>query len=316
MAPRRRLEAELRWLPELEPRRATELLERLRADLRYQPELLEGVPGLARANLAAHFCHSVAASAALEPLLAVQAALSPEALADRPGAARRRAGMPPVDRQALPLSLGGLREARGAAAARALQGADDQAGLVAHLATRFRTQPPACRGLLEDLVRRFTRRAEPELDRLEAEAERLLERLRPGGDRDEPLDRLAVCLRGWDRPAQLLDETRGLDEDRSRRLFRLVRGTAVDLANDDSDYAAALRLTELAKGMFKELPEASRLIEEDYKAVRRLHAEAEMPSFVKGFSRFPRRRFRVGRDSHRQYPPREVHRGGADCDRQ
>ena len=81
----------------------------------------------------------------------------------------------------------------------------------------------------------------------------------------------------WDRlaqPLQLVSETKGLDEVHSRDLYKQIRETALDLANNHQRHDDAARITGIAESVFAELPSAAAQLREDSDKLQEIIEEA------------------------------------------
>lgn len=80
----------------------------------------------------------------------------------------------------------------------------------------------------------------------------------------------------WDKlaqPLQMADQHLGADEVHSHRLYKMVRAAVLTLANEHSRHSDALRLSELAQGVFAELPSAAAQLAADVDALVSLEQE-------------------------------------------
>lgn len=87
----------------------------------------------------------------------------------------------------------------------------------------------------------------------------------------------------WDKiaqPLQRADEHLGADEVHSQRLYKIVRGAVLTLANEHERPSDALRLSELAQKLFAELPSAAAQLANDVQALVSLEQDHRVASVL------------------------------------
>jgi hypothetical protein len=278
LAPRTRLEAEIRWLPGAPDSVVQAVLADVESHDAAKQELLQSCSGLAAANLAAHWCQRWPASTSIDPLLVGASSIDVGSVAALLDGARRSAGMAPVDRSALPIALQRLTEEHAEAAIVALAALPDEtASDRLRLAISSSSAGSARHRFIEIVIRRFLRRMESMLGSLEQEVAGLAKRLEIDPDDTRTLALLATKLRHWDhilQPAQLLDQSKGIDEQRSVKLMALLRGASLSLANEQGRHDRALEVTRLLLDVFAELPGARQQLEQDERTLRDLRGQS------------------------------------------
>ncbi len=84
------------------------------------------------------------------------------------------------------------------------------------------------------------------------------------------VDRLENVLRNWNKvaqPLQLSFKARGLDHDSSKNVAYKVRSLAIDLFNNHDHLRESLRLTQMLKELFSEVPDVLDRVQEDAKTL-------------------------------------------------
>ena len=284
--PRRRLAAEIGWLPGLAPQPMVEAL----ATLQQEPANLRGLvelPSLTRANLLAAGLVDVVRQLPTDDVAQWILELSHvhEAIAAEPTMAllnkeRSAAGFPALtDLQAVDDQLRSQRQYYGKAIKKALNLLLSRA-LVEVVATTVneathhgKQQAPI---LIDDLVDGFEVEAQEFFERETRTIKDLLQRIRRAAERDEgyqPVSRLASQLEGvvqnWDQvaqPIQMSAQSRGTDHDLSHEIVRNIRNLAFDLFNDHGFLAIPWKLTVLQQEVFAEIASIVEQAEEDVTA--------------------------------------------------
>lgn len=309
--PRKRLAAELSWLPGVDPRLYPELLKKTQLSSR---ELLDetDLPPLARANLLTSALQGMvrreAPNVALWVLQIARAfeRIDAKALLETVNEGRRAARFALVSDQALIEDE--LREKRGYfrqavyaelkklstfpeisfALARAAEASSDSGriqGLV----------------LLDDLVDSYEVDAQKFLDKEEKAVKTLVERLRASARRlidpgPQPNDsglqpivnELISALKQWDfyaQPIQVSARSRGLGHPASVALGKFVRSIAVDLNHTYAKYDLSMQLTQALQTVFAEVEEVAELTAEDAKALSEIERKRKRQNAQKTSSR-------------------------------
>lgn len=129
---------------------------------------------------------------------------------------------------------------------------------------------------LDGAIDRYDRWSETELSKIQSRLTGHIE-LASNGRLDDAISSIESDLEEWDlinQPVQLRDEARGLDEPKSRKVFEQVRDLALKLANQDGRYSEAKRLSEALKKTFPELPSVLVRLEQDIETLDELIAHS------------------------------------------
>lgn len=309
--PRKRLAAELSWLPGVDPRLYPELLKKTQLSA---PELLveSDLPPLARANLLTSALQGmIQRDAPNVALWVLQIArdferIDAQALLETVNAGRKAARFALVSD--LSLIEDELRERRGYfrqalyaelkklatfpevsfALTRAAESATDVG----------KRQGPV---LLDDLVDAYEVDAQKFLDEEEKAVKNLVERLRAGARRlidsgPQPtgpdlqpiVNELISALKQWDfyaQPIQVSARSRGLKHPASVDLGMFVRSLVVDLSNTYAKYDLSLQLARALQTVFAEVGEVAEKTAEDAKTLSEIESELKRHNAQNTFSR-------------------------------
>lgn len=137
--------------------------------------------------------------------------------------------------------------------------------------------------LIDDLIDSFEVGARPFLD---GEAENVLTLVKrashsaASGRRSvgPALDELESVVRNWDRvahPIQVSMKARGIEHEQSKRLAYEIRSLGVDLFNKHGMLEEARRVTRILQAVFGELPEVANRLEEDAEAIEGIFKSRE-----------------------------------------
>ena len=284
--PRKRLAAEVAWLPGIGPKRAGEVLSLLESS---PTDLLAvtKLSSIARANLLAaglarlpdHSADDVA-----EWILEISWAfeeIDPEELSAIINEERVVSGFPEVSdlsaieaeiqerrrhfRQAIKLALDNLspKELVGAVTAAVETATDDgeEHGPI----------------LIADLVDSYEVEAQGFLDKEEGNIKLLVEKLRATVDAERPdttlapmVNQLIQVVKNWDtvaQPIQVSTKSRGLDHDASNRVAGLVRSLAIHMFNKHGKLDFSQQLTNMLREVFAEVGKVAERTAEDADAL-------------------------------------------------
>ena len=286
--PRRRLEAEIGWLPGLAPKRISEaisVLEREPAKVRG----LGNLPSLARANLLADGLIRVVkqlpnkrdVSRWIVELANVHDDIEAEQTITLLNEERSVAGFSPIsDPQVVDTELRGRRRYYEQAIKRALdQLATPLLVEVVTIAVDEATdngdrQAPI---LIDDLVDGFEVKAQGFLERETKNIKVLVQGVRSAVERDEGhehigglVSRLEKVVKNWDlvvQPIQVSARSRGTSHDPSHDIAREIRRLAVHLFNEHGLLDVSKRLTTLQQEVFAEVDSVVEQSEEDATAL-------------------------------------------------
>ena len=281
--PRRRLTAEIGWLPGLTPERILEVIAMLKQDpakVRSQIDL----PSLARANLlGAGLVPAVEQLSKGEvidwilELAHVHDAIAAEPTMTLVNEERSMAGFPAIaDLQVVDAELRSQRQHYGQVIKRALNRlpsrslVDVVTTTVNEATNHGEHQAPI---LIDDLVDGFEVEAQGFFEAETNTIQVLVQRIERAAERDESyehMSRLASQLeevvRNWDwvaQPIQVSAQSRGTDHDLSHRIVPKIRSLAFDLFSKHHLLAIPWKLTVLQQEVFAEIASVVEQSEED-----------------------------------------------------
>lgn len=282
--PRRRMRAELGWLPGVAPTTASQLVEQC-LQRSATLDLSRSLPALAKANLTSTVLQEVDASdpkkvaeSILEFALIVEEVSADEALRDI-NEDRAVSGFPQI--QELGQIEEGLAERKRDYRSTVMGLLDrlrsstlvDVVTFIAHRSTRAgECHAPELVDELIDTYRveaqDFLQKEAKNIDELIASARRTAA---AGEDAVTPtLKRLTEVTRNWDQvaqPIQISFKARGQHHPASNEVAYAIRSLAVDLHNDFGMLEPARRLADMLKDVFAEVPVVAETVEEDAEAL-------------------------------------------------
>jgi|GEM_PF-560276 len=143
--------------------------------------------------------------------------------------------------------------------------------------------------MIADLVDSYEVEAQGFLDKEEGNIKALVEKLRAAVDAERPdstlapmVNQLIQVVKNWDtvaQPIQVSTKSRGLDHDASHRVAGLVRGLAIHMFNEHGKLDFSQQLTNMLQEVFAEVGEVAERTAEDADALgeiaeqRVLHSE-------------------------------------------
>ncbi|PWC91070.1 peptidoglycan-binding domain-containing protein [Azospirillum sp. TSO5] len=281
MTPKARIAAEVGWLPGLSPSAARDIAEKLR-DGRCAELLsaLADLPGLDRANLAADLCaRRSGGPKAVRALLSAHSAFTTMSVMSVLQSNRAAAGLGKPDTELLDHAITDLQRKHAKAALQGVIADTDPGTCMTTLVKEFLDSGDASAKLLNLLAREYDAWSEPHLSRISDAIRDTLEKARTSPQDDTHHRHLTALLRDWDRlsqPTQLLEQAKGLDEPRSKKVLADVRGFCLWLANEKQLFELALSITQALHETFAELPSAAIQLNEDTEALAKLAREARL----------------------------------------
>ena len=267
--PRSRLPAELAFLPGA-AQAAPVVLHALAHAMRPDPATLTPA---ARANLVAHLCAAGAASEGEQDRLArLQPAPADPALADAIDADRAIAGIPPVQRAAMPAEQDALADRHAAALVFACRAANDPPTRLAALVRAAGDGAPAA--FMRRVAATWSRQSVSNLAHLD-EAAATAERSALKAPSPEATERFAASILAWaalTAPQRASDARAGLDHAPTLTKIRAWRGAGIRLS-EAGHPALALRVAETLATTFADLPGESARLHDDARQVAGLVEE-------------------------------------------
>ena len=281
--PRKRLAAEVGWLPGLRPKRAAEAISVLDvnpADIRRFTD----VPALARANLLAEGLVRLGVSLAgkdiadwIVEISATHERLQVEEIVELLNEARIDAGFPTISRrESVEEEMQGRRRHFRDAIKRSLDQLPattlvDTVTLAVDQATTNGTVHAPI--LIDDLVDTYEMEAQVFLKNESENVKTLVQQIRDAASKaadEEKIDALVTMLesvvKNWDyvaQPIQVSFRSRGLSHSLSHEVAGEIRKLAVDLYNEHSLLDVSQRLTSIQKSVFVEIAKITEQLDED-----------------------------------------------------
>lgn len=280
--PRKRLSAEVAWLPGIGPKRAGELLSLLESS---PTDLLAGdkLSSIARANLLAAGLVRLPdhnADVVAEWILEISWAfedIDPEELSVIINEERVVSGFPEVsDLSAVEAEIQERRRHYRQVIKSALDNLSPRELVEAvTVAVESATDDGEEHGpiLIDDLVDSYEVEAQEFLVKEEEQIRALVEKLRAAVDAERPdsvlahmVNQLIQVVKNWDtvaQPIQVSAKSRGLDHDASHRVAGLVRGLAIHMFNEHGKLDFSQQLTYMLQEVFAEVGEVAERTAED-----------------------------------------------------
>lgn len=279
--PRRRLSAEVAWLPGVSPKRAGQLLERLRTAPCSIPEEA-GLPVLAHCNLTEAAIYSLGQKSRAEDaihfidsLTALSESLDREEILKEINEDRAVSGFPEVG--SADLVEGEMRDRRRALV---LSIKDSLNQLPSQVLLRTLTDVVSeatehgtihAPELIDELVDGYALEVQGTLENGIANLQSLIssaERVAESGESAVAayIDQIEYCVSAWDRiaqPIQLSAKARGIDHDLSIKAAGMIRGLLLNLFNKHDMLETAQRLAGLLEKLFANVAQVSELAEQD-----------------------------------------------------
>lgn len=272
LTPNARLIAELSWLSEVAPRRAEQLIALLdRADVGGLLAAIADLPPLTAANLAAGAVGRFGDQRFLSLLIDAHFRVSRQATLGWLNSTRATAGFARVEGAQVDDALRSLRTAH---ARFAVSGIVAQGHPAQTLAALLKPGTDPHDLMLKEICREYDHWSSPHLGEIERDINSALAELMAADA--GAVDRVNSLLAAWDelsQPAQLYSQLSGLDEERSLRIYRVVRSHCVDLANDHQRFDDAHAVATVMRDLFKELPTAATELKADVDTLARLSIE-------------------------------------------
>jgi len=144
--------------------------------------------------------------------------------------------------------------------------------------------------LVADLVESYEVEAQEFLDKEEENIRALAERLREAVDAERHdsviapmVDQLSQVVRNWDtvaQPIQVSAQSRGLDHDASHRVAGLVRGLAIHSYNEHERLDISQQLTSLLQEVFAEVGDVAEQTAEDADALAELAERRKLSALL------------------------------------
>ncbi len=293
--PRKRLSAEIAWLPGIGPKRAVEVL----ALLESSPFDLLGIDKLssiARANLLAAGLSRLpdcSSDEIAEWILEISWAVEHidiEELCAILNEERIVSGFPEItDLSAIEAEIQERRQHYRQVIKAALDNLPPRDLVEAvTIAVESATDDGEEQGpiLIDDLVDSYEVEAQAFLEKEEGNIEVLVKKIRAAADAECPdsilapmINQLIQIVKNWDtvaQPIQVSTKSRGLDHDASHRVAMLVRELAIDLFNEHGKLEFSQQLTNMLQEVFAEVGEVAERTAEDAEALEEISERRQL----------------------------------------
>ena len=281
LTPLSRLVAELSWLPSTPPpSQVREIVSNLEvSDFAAASGALERLQGVDKANLAADLCARSAGQIEFvnELLEAYESIAAKDILATLKDL-RTASGFPIPDEKQVNNALTTLRKNHAKAALSCIVTAKRPGETLTDIVEAFLERSDGSVDQLLDLiVRDYDTWSQPYLRKVKERIESTIANCKTGSDQNT-VDNLITLLAEWDtinQPVQLLDESKGHEEPRSKEIYGIVRDFCVWLANENGKYEDALAISRALLETFPELPAVAAQLTRDVDALETLAEQAK-----------------------------------------
>lgn len=281
--PRKRLAAEIAWLPGLGPKRTTEAI----LQIEKKPDEILGqdnIPALARANLLAAGLKRIVdgpdsekLSEWINELAEVFDEIDQEVVLALINEEREVSGFPTVtDQHALEAEIDSLRQYFRSVirdSFNLLSSSDSVEVLTEVVESATDMGDLSAPLLIDDIVDTYEVEAQDFLDKEEENIDELLKRIRGNADEGVSesaltllIDELISVVENWDtvaQPIQVSTKSRGLGHDASTRVANKVRGLGLHLFNEHGNLELSRKISTMLQGVFAEVVDVADQAEDD-----------------------------------------------------
>ena len=280
LTPRTRTKAELSWFLDAPPSQAREILSSLEeCNLADAHRALQRLRGLDKANLAADLCsRSRGETKYVNELLETYEEFTATVVLEILKGLRNVSGFPIPDQKQVNVALTDLQFNHAKAAVACIVAANRPGEALTEIVEAFLAwSDDDVRRLLDLIVREYDAWSQPHLGMIKEKIESHIATYGDGSDQS-PVEQLEKLLTEWDainQPVQLLDESKGHEEPRSKEIYGIVRDFCLWLANENGQYKEALAISRALLGTFPELPAVAAQLSRDVDALESLAEEAK-----------------------------------------
>lgn len=292
---RDRLAEELRFLPDLSPAKAKDAINQLQgvSEAREGSAIADALPNLSRLNAYSTLLGRIKGWALIRGSDRAHREFDPDSAREAIDQTRSASGFPPITDPAWSKGLRDYQIEQASLLSSGLLQFENPSSLLVDIIENNAEQRSAWYdGLINLVVDQYDRWTEPRLSQIEDEIDEAIAECRSGSDRSASLAAVERHLADWDainQPVQLRDQSKGLDEPKSKRIFGKVRDLAVWLANDLGEYNAAKRLSLSLERTFPELPSVLAQLSEDIETLGSLVENARSRELVQPLTEAVRR---------------------------
>lgn len=280
---RDRLGEELRFLSDVAPSRAREALAALDGDAGEAAASVRDLPNLSRVNACAHLLPRLGGAAigmANEAHREFDAGAAREAIDQ----SRAASGFPPIADAAWSRDLAKFQNDHASCFFEGLCLSDDPPATLVGILEGY---PPNASdwysSFISKVVDFYDRWSEPQLVDIEDALDRWIAAVKENAADRAATKAIEQQLARWDavsQPVQLRDQSKGLDEPKSKRIFNKVRSLAIWLANDCHEHIPAYDLSVALERTFPELPSVLTQLSEDIETLGSIIERSRSQSLV------------------------------------
>ncbi|MDA8030045.1 MAG: hypothetical protein MPK62_02715 [Alphaproteobacteria bacterium] len=241
-------------------------------------------PAIAKANLAAYACefakreNADTLTDAVRLLIDIQKEIDVDSIGELINQARKKSGVAPsAKRGDIEETLKELREKHLEAAGKVLCNVRQPGKLATKIAEQYRHKKKAHGEFAVALLRGpYKSGVQADMEKAEKEIAGAAAALRESPDDEQALRLIEEKLPVWDeyaQPLQLVDEGKGLDDKRSKKICDDLRDVALHINNTANQPEVSLRIAELLASVFKELPGVAKLLVGDKIQLQKIISE-------------------------------------------
>jgi hypothetical protein len=274
-----RLEAEIKWFPDIAPKRIAEITKILQNDNFNFFELAKELNGVSQSNLIAHICSSQKRNIeSIILLISAQQDISIETVKNAINSNRRIAGFPEVSDSLVVDALKDLYSHYTQIILDQILTFEHPGHIMTRIVEQFSTSEIKEKRFLELIADKYDGWVVPQLRNYEDKIDFLINQIKEDEKECESvLKDIIEVLKLWDeyaQPSQLIFHAKGLDEPRSKKIFDKIRNLSLWLANEKQLHQLSLELSKSAKSIFAELPSVSNKLDEDIEQLEDLVKQA------------------------------------------
>lgn len=281
LVPRRRLAAEVRWFPGVDPKVVRYCFSAIEhGDYSEVLRVAGTLPDVAASTLASALLPlNDDLEATLEVLLESHKSQLIAGTLKLVNQDRAAAGVSPAREDLVAAELRLVADEHMVAAAAVVGALVEPERLLSVLVEERVTEKDGAFSFVEKLCERLEAQNHTRLGHLNNVIDVALARIKTNPTDERALVAFLDAIERWDRilqPHQLLHSSRRIDEPQSLTMLRKVRSATVAIANEKGAHQVALRITEALRTHFPELPSAQQQLDEDHKTLKELVQEAEI----------------------------------------
>lgn len=262
-----RLEAEVKWFPDLSPKKISEIIKK-QNDYKALQEIMLDLTGVSQANLVCYLSSfNLGDISLLKTLINAQESISLDNIKNFINSNRSIAGFPEVSSPLLENALQELKKCYTKLALQSIISSKKPENTMTQLIQDFSCADIEQRQFLERIAEQYDVWVIPKLRDFEDKIECLIvDANETHADLSEIVNNIIDILHDWDayaQPSQLIFQAKNLDEPRSKKVFDKIRDFSLWLANEKQEHTLSLNLSKISKEIFFELPSVTNQLDED-----------------------------------------------------